>query len=185
MPAILLNPPTAEPVTLAELKAALRIENTLEDDLLDAQITAARAFVEHSTRLALMPQVWRVSYSRWPERRKLTLPLSPVREIVQIKVYDANGDGTVIALASYFLENASVPPTLLLQAALRAPTAFAHGIEIDMACGFANAANVPAPLKLAIIRLAGQLNEQRTDNAFSIASGAIEELIAPYRVVWP
>ena len=185
MPAILLNPPLSEPVTLQDLKTALRLENTIEDDFLTAQITAARSFVEHSTRLVLMPQRWRVSYSRWPERRKIELPLSPVREIVQIKVYDGNGDGTLISPASYFLESANQPPTLLLQAALRAPTAFAQGIEIDLDCGFLSASAVPAPLKLAITRLAGQLYEQRTDNAFSVASGAIEELIAPYRVVWP
>lgn len=55
----LLVPPTAEPVTLAELKSHLRVDNTSEDVALVSDIAAARDWIEHRTGTRLMTQTWR------------------------------------------------------------------------------------------------------------------------------
>lgn len=51
--------PTAEPVTLADLKTFLRIDNTSEDQALVADIAAARDWIEARTGMRMMTQTWR------------------------------------------------------------------------------------------------------------------------------
>jgi uncharacterized phiE125 gp8 family phage protein len=52
--------PAAEPVTLAEAKAHLRLADSSEDDLLTGLIRAARQDVERATGMALIDQHWRL-----------------------------------------------------------------------------------------------------------------------------
>jgi uncharacterized phiE125 gp8 family phage protein len=66
--------PAAEPITLAEAKAWLRVDGTDEDTLITALIAAARTHVENFTRRALITQQFEVSFdafqgaSRWVGR---------------------------------------------------------------------------------------------------------------------
>ena len=55
----LLTGPTAEPVTLADLKTHLRVDNTSEDAALVADIAAARQWIEQRTGMRMMTQTWR------------------------------------------------------------------------------------------------------------------------------
>lgn len=59
----ILTPPTLEPVSLAEVKTFLRVDNTDEDEALVADIAAARDWVEERTGLRLMTQTWRWTVS--------------------------------------------------------------------------------------------------------------------------
>src|SRR5690348_11329574 len=56
--AVLIGP-TAEPVTLAEMKTHLRVDNTDEDANLIADIAAARDWIEERTSMRMMTQTWR------------------------------------------------------------------------------------------------------------------------------
>ena len=55
-----------EPVTLAEVKAHLRLDHASEDELLGGLIRAAREEVERATGLALIDQDWRLVIDEWP-----------------------------------------------------------------------------------------------------------------------
>jgi len=66
MSSILLTPPAAEPVTLADAKAWLRVEHDDDDDVIAALIAGARSHVEAQTRRALITQSWRLVLDRWP-----------------------------------------------------------------------------------------------------------------------
>jgi hypothetical protein len=68
MPSVLITPPAAEPVTLAEAKLHLRVETGFTDDdaLITAMITAARARAETVTRRAFVSQVWKLVLDQFP-----------------------------------------------------------------------------------------------------------------------
>jgi hypothetical protein len=53
---IVLTPPTAEPLSLAEARKFCRVDYTDEDDLISGFITDARIFAEQLTKRALAPQ---------------------------------------------------------------------------------------------------------------------------------
>lgn len=188
MPASLITAPATEPVSLDELKTHLRYESEAEDSLLERLIATARAHTEAATRRVMISQVWRAYLDRWPAKRKVLLPISPVAEIAEVRVFNDAGEPSVISPSSYSLDAARTPSNLILQAAILAPTAYANGIEIDMVCGYGNAADVPTPLREAVLRLAAQWFEQRVETGrltLSLPSSTIEALVSPYRVIWP
>ena len=61
-----LTPPTVEPVTLAEAKAAARISDTNFDAQLPGLIVAARQMAEQETGRQFMAQTWRAELLDWP-----------------------------------------------------------------------------------------------------------------------
>jgi hypothetical protein len=68
MPLILTAAPAAEPVSLAEAKAFLRVAHADEDVLISDLVQSAREPVEAVPGLALITQSWRVPLDAWPER---------------------------------------------------------------------------------------------------------------------
>ena len=66
MQSILITPPAAEPVTLSETKAWLRVDTNDEDSTIATLISAGRVLVEQATRRALVTQSWRIILDAWP-----------------------------------------------------------------------------------------------------------------------
>lgn len=63
-----ITEPASEPVSVAQLKLHLRLNNgTDEDDLLSSYISAARITFERMTGLAIKPQTVRQYLQRWPD----------------------------------------------------------------------------------------------------------------------
>lgn len=62
-----LTPPAGEPLTLAEVKAHLRLDGSAEDGLLSGLIAAARTHLERETGLALMTGSFRLYLDDWPD----------------------------------------------------------------------------------------------------------------------
>ncbi len=58
MPVRLITPPASEPVTLAEAKTQLRLEESLDDEFVLGLIATARAFVEQAAWRGLVTQTW-------------------------------------------------------------------------------------------------------------------------------
>jgi len=194
MPSALLVPPGEEPVTLADLKSQLRVETNDEDALLISFIAAARAHVEALTRRRLVTQNWRVYLDVWPQRsraspfgRVVELPLAPVARVLAIRVYDELGVAQIVEPQQYRLDQAHVPPRLIVDGVGRQPGRNGNGIEIDVVAGYGDAALVPAPLKQAILRLAALWFEHRHDSDIANLAPTppvVDALIAPYRVLW-
>src|SRR3954469_22934060 len=94
---LLIAGPAVEPVAVAEMRAYLRLDDGTEDDLVSALVRAARLLVEAASGRQLIEQSWRLVLARWPARRTLLLPLSPLIRIERIRVYDAAGGASDVA----------------------------------------------------------------------------------------
>ena len=77
---IFISGPAVEPITLAEMKAYLRVDDDdfAQDDLIAGLIRAARLMVEAASRRILIEQSWRVVLDRWPAGGTILLPIAPL-----------------------------------------------------------------------------------------------------------
>lgn len=185
MTLILTAGPAEEPVTLAEAKAFLRLDGTEEDALVTALVTAARATLEAETRRAFVTQSWRLTLDRWPGR-EIALPLAPVESIDAITVQVEGGTEAPDA-SSYVADLAHEPPRLVVKRGVRMPTPEpdAAGIAIDFTAGHGGAADVPEPLRQAVLMLVAHWFETRSPVGFDVSATEIPmmvaALLAPYR----
>jgi uncharacterized phiE125 gp8 family phage protein len=186
MTAYLLAGPAEEPVSLAEAKAFVRVDDAAEDGLIATLIAAARLHIEGTTARALVAQSWRLVLDCWPVTRRVKLPVAPLISLTAITAYDATGDDHEIELAQFGTEAAA--PLLLLPDTIEGMPNLRErqGIEIDYVAGYgADAADVPADLRQALLGLVAYWFENRDLGAASGMAGpapnGFERLIAPYR----
>lgn len=177
-------PPEAEPVLLAEAKQNLRLDHDSEDELLSGLIRAAREEVEAACGLALVEQGWRLVLEELPRSRIVPLRRHPVRAVMSVTVYGADGAASLVDPSRYRLEPQARPARLEFLSDL--PDA-QNGIEIDFTAGFGEAAtDVPDLLKRAIQLLVAHWYEFRVSYAASAQPvswpAGYERLIAPWRL---
>jgi uncharacterized phiE125 gp8 family phage protein len=187
MSAALIDPPAAEPATLAQAKAHLKLDAGDEDEIVSRLIVAARAHVERLTGLKLMEQRWAVWLDRWPEGCAIRLPLAPVGAVDEVNVYGEDDVAAAVAAEAYFLDAADRPPRLVRRTGWTwpSPGRRANGIEIQVTAGFGpDADDVPAELRQAILMLVAHWYEQRTgieDAPFQAVPRGIGALLAPFK----
>lgn len=181
-----LTPPAAEPVTLAEAKAHLRVEDTAEDSYITALIATARVAAESFTARAFLTQSWRLQRDAWPSdpcRPWIDLPRPPVLGVTEVRVRSADGDATVWDSALYSVDLAAAPGRLYRRPGVLWPLLGRSlaGIEIDYDAGYgAAASDVPAPIRHAILMQVAYLFEHRDPGPLSADVCA---LLAPFRLV--
>lgn len=182
MKPVILAGPAVEPVSLAEMKAHLRLDTDDEDGLLASLIAAARGLVERRCRLLLVTQSWRVTLDGWPDGRRVALPLAPLLAVTAVRITGAGGTAVTLDPALYRLDAGLDPGGLAIDAAAPVPGVPVGGIEVDATYGFGpDAAAVPAPLRLAIRRLAAAWFEHRGDGPDRVVPVDVDTLLAPYR----
>ena len=190
MTAYLLAGPAAEPVTLGEAKAFLRVDGTDEDAFISTLITAARLHVESVTGRAMITQSWRMALDSIPANRRIGLPVAPLRALTEIRAYDADGVATVLTLAAFQPETGMAPAYLFVPVAIPdLPAIRANdAIEIDYVAGYGDAPeDVPADLRHAVLTLVGYWFEHR-DAVIVAGAGAVvpagfDRLVASYKAV--
>lgn len=185
MTPLALTPPATEPVSLAEAKIFLRLDQDHEDTLLATLITAARLMVEAASGRMLIEQGWRIVLDRWPQHSEIRLPLSPVLSIAAARVYDALGAARPVAPDSLALDIQADPPLIRVTGEVPEIGRDRGAIEIDLRVGYgASASQVPALLRQAVLMLAARWFEQRGDVVGRDAAAlptAIMALVAPFR----
>jgi len=176
--------PAAEPVTVADVKAQLRLDHSSEDALIADLIRAARAEVEQATGCALIEQSWRLTLDDWPRGDCVLLQRFPVKRILSVTIYGRDGGAAIVDPATMLLDHRSRPARLFFETKPQ-PGRAANGIEVDFVAGFGQAGTeVPDLLKRAVIMLASHWFEFRAvlsvkDQPASYPKG-YERLIAPY-----
>lgn len=189
MALVLTSGPAAEPVSLADAKAHLRVDGSDEDDLITGLITAARRHLERSLGRALITQSWFLFLDGWPGGFVVELPIAPLQTIDSVTTFAADDTGTVFAADNYFVDATSEPPRLVLRGAQTwpKPGRRANGIEIALTAGYgATSADVPQPLLQALLLLVAHWYEHREpvvlDDTPHAVPATVAGLLAPYRM---
>ena len=187
MPSLLLTAPAVEPLTLAEAKNVLRVEHNDDDDLIAALVAAARQHVEAATRRALITQTWRVSLDAWPVDGRIAVQPAPLQSLAAARVYDESNLAHDVDTQAFVLDRAGAA-LVFAPWALMVPGRSAAGVELDVVCGYGEAAgDVPEPLRQAIRLLLAHWYENRALAAIghetTVLPHTVAALIAPYRML--
>lgn len=189
MALVLTAAPAAEPISVAETKAHLRIDADDEDALLAALIAAARIFVERTLGLALITQDWSYFLDFWPRSTCVTLPISPVQAVGAVKLHDVAGGTTVLDAESYAVDVVSAPARLVLKNATPpVVTRELNAFEIAFTAGYGDEApDVPAPIRQALTLLVAHWFERREPVVLGVGAQEVPTtvtgLLLPYRRV--
>jgi uncharacterized phiE125 gp8 family phage protein len=171
---VIVTPPAAEPVSLAEIKLHLRIEPDVsaEDDLLNSLIKAARLHAERVTGRALVTQTQKLTLDYFPEWG-IELPNPPLQSVTSVVYWDLNETQQTLAAANYKVVTATTPGFVEPAYGEVWPSTLeiSGAVEITFVAGYGAAAAVPDDLKAAIKLLVGHWYRNRESVS---ATGGIE-----------
>lgn len=178
-------------MTLPEAKAHCRVEVADDDALITALIIAARQAVEEFTNRALVQQDWKQFFDACDSptvKREIRLRKTPLMSITSLTFYAGDDTPTVMPSTDYALSGDRV----VLKTGKSWP-GFGRefdAVEIVYRAGYgAAAANVPGPIKQAILMIVANWYENREDagdpviaeaHDFEIPFGA-RAILMPFR----
>lgn len=179
--------PTETPVSLVDMKLHLHVDRDDEDTLIQAYIDAATAHLDGYTGIvgrALVTQTWRQDFECF--RSCLRLPIGPVASVAGVTYYDAANVSQTLATSVYDRFTDALGSYLALKSGQQAwPSVYARrdAVSVTFVAGNA-AADVPAPLRVAVMLLAANWYENReavnVGNITSEMPMGVSTLIAPY-----
>jgi uncharacterized phiE125 gp8 family phage protein len=180
-----------------------------DDDMLSRMITTARLDVEADARRCLIQQTlrmsmpgWPVTYDTWAQSwnrndmvRAIRLYKAPVMSISSVKYYDTSNALQTVSASDYYFTDEVVPelrfvPTFVTPTTFNRPDA----VRIEYVCGYAPsdptpttqaeyAANVPSPLKDAILLGVQMLYDDMAPADRDAFDRTQKALVRPYKLL--
>jgi uncharacterized phiE125 gp8 family phage protein len=167
----LITPPGAEPIELLEAKKHLRVQHSLEDDLITGHIVSAREDAELYTWRAFLTQTWRYYLDRFPcGTESIELPKPPLLAVTSVTYLDAAGVTQTWASSEYSVLAPAGPEApngcLFPKVGKRYPsTACQPGaVSIDFNCGYGGPAALPKAIRSAMFIRISELYERREES---------------------
>ena len=156
---VVVTPPSAEPVTLAQAKLHLRVTIDDDDALIGEIIEGARTRAEEYSGYSIMPQTLRLDLNCFPlAGRAIEIDHGPIRSIDSVGYVDVNGDDQTWDSAEYQVQLGGRPGLLKPASGLVYPSTqidtFAAA-KVTFEAGYADAASVIKSLRRAIYFLIG------------------------------
>jgi uncharacterized phiE125 gp8 family phage protein len=166
----IVTPPAAEPVTYAEAKLFLRLNNDDEQTYVESAIKAAREAAENYTRRSFITRTLEMTVPGWVST-DVYLPHGPISAITEVKTKEQDGTEAVIGATVYYLS--ADREYICFETVLAS-----HKIIITYTAGYgASAANIPAAIKQGILSHVANMYDIRTDLALPKIS---ESLYSPF-----
>lgn len=190
----LITGPTIEPITLAEARLHLRLDATgspaahPDDSLVTNLIAAVRQNLDgRDGRLqrCLITQTWERILDAFPVN-EIRVPLPPLQDVLSVKYDDVNGTEKTISPIDYVVDKTSATGWILPVTGKSWPATFdsVNAVRIQFKGGYGDAAaNVPGPIKAAMLLMLGHLYENRGDEEMPPFPSAVDALLSPYEVV--
>ena len=183
---VMVQGPAVEPVSLAEARAHLRVGIADDDALISSLIIAARRVAEARTGLCFISQRWQAFRDGWPPDGVIPLGQWPVRVVEELAVYGEDDQKAVIDPAHYVVDFTSRPARLLLRGSRQwpRPGRMINGIGLRVEAGYGTAAaDVPQPLREAVLLLVAHWYGQRGDEQGPGLPVSLGSLLDPFRAV--
>lgn len=176
----IITGPVGEPLTLAEVKAAVRVDHDGEDNILADFITMARQSMEQSLNRSLLTQTLELVLPSFPRRSRFYLPRSPVASVTSITYYDWQDVLQTLDLATWVTQVLSAQPAEihLKFGYIWPPTRpRPDAVKVRYVAGTA-VGDVPAMIKHAMRVMIGDWYENRSAIAVGTVVGDIPALAA-------
>jgi uncharacterized phiE125 gp8 family phage protein len=183
---LVVTPSTAEPLTKADAKAWLKIEEAevTDDGLVDRLIATARQRYEQHTQRALLKQTFDYYLDCYPTERAIRLPRAPLVSVASIKSYtdlDATDTGgTAMSSSQYYLDVASMPGRVVPFGVYTFPAAtrVVNAIIIRFVAGYSSqTTGVPEQAKTTLLKMVARAYEFRGDQSQAEIDALMDEVV--------
>ncbi|QYK39921.1 MAG: hypothetical protein KF887_10600 [Paracoccaceae bacterium] len=176
---------------LAALKDHLRLgsgfaDDAVQDGLAEGYLRAALATIEGRTAKVLIARDFRLALADWREAGEQPLPVAPVVAVAAVRLVDAAGAETTVAVDRWRLVPDAHRPRIVAAGHLLPMVPSGGRIEIDFTAGFGAWDAVPADLAQAVFLLAAEYYEMRHEGGMRHGEGlpqAVQALVARWRTV--
>lgn len=154
--------PTAEPVSVSEVRSNSRIDSMEEGVWIAKAILAAREKCETFLKRRFVSTTLRLTLDRFPSW-EFYLPSPPLVSVTSVKYYDLAGVQQTISASNYSVDIYTQPGRITPAYGLSWPTARVHtnSIEVLYVAGYGGASAVPFAIKQAILLTVGSWFETR------------------------
>lgn len=150
----LVSPPAAEPVSLIEAKAWLKVEHTADDTLISGLISAARILAERMFGCQFVTATWQLTLEGFPEGgERIELPRGPLQSVTSIQYVDTDGEDQTLDASEYEVDETRDPGFVQPVDAGYWPQARywqVKTVQVTYQSGYGAAAAVPEPIKAAL-----------------------------------
>lgn len=183
----LITAPTAEPLSLPEVKLHCRIDHYAEDTLLAILIKTAREKAEHMTGRVLITQTLELALDDFP-CTEIELPVSTVQSIASIKYLDLSGAEVTLPSQNYSLDNYGIKNFICLRPGFSWPSVYSdqNAVKIQLVAGYGDAESVPSGIKSWMLLTIETLYKNRgavvDAQNYDIPSRFYDSLLDPFRV---
>jgi uncharacterized phiE125 gp8 family phage protein len=178
------SPPATSPVTLAEAKRHLRLEDTTEeDDQIQGFLDAAVKLIEDTYWLQLITATWTLKLDALPD--VIFAPRGPLQSAT-IQYVDGAGATQTLSPSNYTVDSSSHPGRILPAYGYCWPSTRCHinAVTVAMVNGFGDSGvDVPQPIKQAILIYTGILYENRGSCSGDMPP-VIDALMSSYRMTY-
>lgn len=170
--------PAAEPLTLKEAKAHLRIDTTHEDEKINGLIQAARIMAESYTQRQLITATYTMKINDFPSGEgAIYLPRTPIGSVSSIQYIDANIDTQTLGTDVYEVLSDDTSASIVLKPGALWPNAQFEKYEavtITFTAGYGSAStDVPQTVRSAMCLIIGNLFENREEAVIGTISSSL------------
>lgn len=168
----IITAPAAEPVSLAEAKAHLRLEASTDDTTIAALIPAAREYVETTTGRSLVTRTLELMLNGFPAG-PIVLSRAPVQAVSSVTYYPLAGPSEAMDPAVY-LVNETDAEIAALRYPWPATAARPDAVRVRYVAGYGDPEDVPAMVKQAILLLVAHWFSNREAVIVGVQGGTRE-----------